>query len=258
MDSPTPSKRLQQATLIASNVVSIAQTYFNNRTQLLVDFKNPEQSVTEADRDVETAIRNTMDKDFPGETIVGEEFGGETDNSFWTIDPIDGTANFLNGLPFWGIAIGHISNGVPDLGVIVLPELEVTVTAEDNALFVNGDHVARLITKVPMVSLGQATDDTLAESLAIHKAYRDAGFSVCHWRSSAVSLAWTALGKVSGHLHQKTTLWDSVPGAALCRAAGLDVRMSQGPKQSLWLKAGEPAVHEVVGHCWEDDQTGSQ
>lgn len=239
-------------------MVSIAQTYFHNRADLRVDHKSPEQAVTNADREIETAIRDAMAIDFPGETIVGEEFGGESDNCFWTIDPIDGTANFLNGLPFWGVAIGHTSNGTSDLGVIVLPELKTTVSAEDNALFLNGVSTSRGKTPVPMVSLGQANEETLTESLAMHTSYRDAGFSVCHWRSSAVSLAWTALGRISGHLHQQTTLWDSVPGAALCRAAGLDVRMGQGPERVLWLKTGEPAVHSIIGSCWEVDQVRGQ
>lgn len=238
-------------------MVPIAQNYFSNRSDLNIDFKCPEQSVTIADKEVESAIRNAMNKDFPGEKIVGEEFGGERDDCFWTIDPIDGTANFLNGLPFWGIAIGHISGDVPDLGVIVLPEFKMTVSADRDALYLNGLNVTRMAAAVPMVSLGQANNRTLSESLTMHRSYRDAGFSVCHWRSSAVSLAWTALGRISGHIHQQTTLWDTVPGAALCRAAGLDLRMGQGPDNSLWLKTGEPAVHNIIGNCWEADKPGN-
>lgn len=258
MTSSKPSKRLLQATRIGSDVVGVAQAYFENRGALTVDYKSPSQAVTEADRVIETAIRNAMAKDFPGEAVVGEEFGGQGDDSFWTIDPIDGTANFLNGLPFWGVAIGHSTNGVPDLGVVILPELKLTVTAEDNTLFSNGTQLLRSPTPVASISLGQADTGTLTASLDLHKRYRDAGFCVYHWRCSAVSLAWNALGQISGHLHQRTTLWDAVPGAALCRAAGLDVRLGESADGVVWIKTGEPAIHNLIGPVWETRQVGAQ
>lgn len=258
MDNSQPSRRLQIATQIASDVVGIAKTYFDNRHTLDVHHKSASQAVTQADLEVETAIRDAMSKHFPGEAIVGEEFGGHGVDSFWTIDPIDGTANFLNGLPFWGIAIGHMSNEVPDLGVIVLPELNVVLAAEENRLFLNGSHVMHCPAPVPTISLGQAHNAAVPGSLALHQSYRDAGFAVYHWRSSAVSLAWTALGRVSGHLHEHTTLWDAVPGAAVCRAAGLDVRMGKGSDHTLWIKAGEPEVHTIAGALWESEESRSR
>lgn len=251
MNNPKPSKRLQQITNIATEVVGIARAHFNSRRALTVSHKSADQAVTEADREVETAIRTAMANDFPGEAIVGEEFGGEGGDNFWTIDPIDGTANFLNGLPFWGIAIGHMSDGIPDLGVIILPELNVTVAGEHDLLFLNGSSFVHTPSPTPTLSLGQAKTETLTESLALHQSYRNAGISVYHWRCSAVSLAWTALGQISGHLHNGTTLWDAVPGVALCRAAGLDARMGTGPSGMLWVKVGEPSIHNITGPLWE-------
>lgn len=258
MDSSKPSKRLLQVTKIASAAALTAQNYFDNRTDLSIGHKSPGQAVTEADREVETQIRSAMQIDFPGEAVVGEEFGGQSAQSFWTIDPIDGTANFLNGLPFWGVAIGHITQGVPDVGVVILPQLNLTATTEHNRLFLNGSQFTRPDTPIPSVSLGQADTETLTESLELHKRYRTAGFSVYHWRCSSLSLAWNALGQISGHLHQRTTLWDAVPGAALCRAAGLEVRLGNTPDGVLWIKSGDAAVHKLIGSTWESDHEVAQ
>ena len=258
MDSLKPSQRLRIASKIATDVVHIAKGYFQDRDALIIRHKSASQAVTEADLEVETAIRDAMARHFPGEAIIGEEFGGQSVDNFWTIDPIDGTANFLNGLPLWGIAIGHMSGDIADLGVIVLPELNVVLAAEKSSLFLNGSPMARSAAPIPTVSLGQAHDTALPSSLALHQTYRDAVFAVYHWRSSAVSLAWTAMGRISGHLHQYTTLWDAVPGAAVCRAAGIDVRMGKGFDNSLYIKAGEPEVLKVTGALWEQEKTGSR
>lgn len=257
MEYSLPSTRLQIATQIASSVVGIAKAYFDDRHALDVCHKSASQAVTQADIEVETAIREAMARNFPGEAIVGEEFGGPIADNFWTIDPIDGTANFINGLPFWGVAIGHMSGAVADLGVIILPELDVVLAAENNGLFLNGSHVVHRAAPTPTLSLGQAHNAAVPDSLNLHQTYRDAGFAVYHWRSSAVSLAWTALGRISGHLHQHTTLWDAVPGAAVCRAAGLDVRLSKGLDNSLYIKAGEPEIHTIAGALWEIENTRS-
>ena len=76
--------------------------------------RKPDRSpVTAADRAIETFLRKRLARAFPGDAVVGEEFGspptlGET---FWTIDPIDGTRAFTRGLPSWGILLGRVEQG---------------------------------------------------------------------------------------------------------------------------------------------------
>nr|WP_282568115.1 inositol monophosphatase family protein [Devosia sp. FKR38] len=64
-----------------------------------------------------------MDQWFPGDAVLGEELGGEIAGLTWVIDPIDGTSNFLNGLPIWGVSIGLMDGREPLLGAIALPAL---------------------------------------------------------------------------------------------------------------------------------------
>ena len=91
----------------------------------------PDQTpVTEADREVEHAIREGLAAARPGDAILGEEFGatGHQDGEHrphrqWIIDPIDGTANFLRRVPIWGTLIALAVDGVPVVGVVSAPAL---------------------------------------------------------------------------------------------------------------------------------------
>lgn len=250
------SRRLEQSVRIANNGARLALEYFHARSSLDISTKSPGQAVTDADLAVEAQIRADMGTTFPGELIVGEEFGGVGGPEYWTLDPIDGTANFLNGSPLWGVAMGHMTDGAPDLGVIVLPLLDLVIAAEGTDLFVNGASFTRTPPPIPTISLGQPNDATLTETLELHAVYRKAGYGVYHWRCSAVSLAWAGIGQISGHLHSATTLWDSVPGAAICQASGLDTRMGKDSDGKLWIKAGDAALHRYCDDLWSTDDDG--
>ena len=95
-----------------------------------VSTKPDRTPVTEADREVENAIRQGITAARPHDAILGEEFGstGEQDGEGrphrqWIIDPIDGTANFLRGVPIWGTLIALAIDGVPQVGVVSAPAL---------------------------------------------------------------------------------------------------------------------------------------
>ncbi|WP_448005121.1 inositol monophosphatase family protein [Agromyces bauzanensis] len=89
-----------------------------------VQTKPDRTPVTEADLAVERAIRERLAEARPGDGILGEEFGTEGDTTRqWIIDPIDGTANFLRGIPVWGTLIGLAIDGVPVVGVASSPAM---------------------------------------------------------------------------------------------------------------------------------------
>ena len=89
-----------------------------------VQTKPDRTPVTEADLAVERAIRDRLAEARPGDGILGEEFGTEGDSTRrWIIDPIDGTANFLRGVPVWGTLIALAIDGVPVLGVASSPAM---------------------------------------------------------------------------------------------------------------------------------------
>src|SRR5512146_803042 len=72
--------------------------------------------VTEADRRIETLIRERLQRDFPSHRVVGEEHGAQGEgDACWYIDPIDGTRAFISGMPTWGILLGLVVDGLPKI-----------------------------------------------------------------------------------------------------------------------------------------------
>ena len=107
-----------------------ALTYFRN--PLEVELKEDESPVTQADKAVEVCVRAYLEKHFPDDGIVGEEFGqldqsNNVSDNVWSIDPIDGTRSFLSGHPLFGFLLARLYRGVPEVGVIGMPALGETL-----------------------------------------------------------------------------------------------------------------------------------
>lgn len=94
-------------------------------SDLRVETKPDRTPVTEADQAVERALAAHLERQLPADGLVGEEFGDAAGQSgrTWIIDPIDGTANFLRGVPVWATLIGLVVDGVPTVGVVSAPAL---------------------------------------------------------------------------------------------------------------------------------------
>jgi len=115
------------ATDIAARAGRLGMGWF--RHPLHVETKADASPVTEADRAVESFLREAIATRFPGHAILGEEFGREgadgtgTAAPLWVIDPIDGTRSFMTGWPLWGVLLALVAGGRPLLGVVELPAL---------------------------------------------------------------------------------------------------------------------------------------
>ena len=93
---------------------------------LRVDTKPDLTPVTDADRSVESALREVLSQERPDDLVLGEEFGGTAvfAGRQWVIDPIDGTKNFVRGVPVWATLIALLQDGVPVAGVASAPALQ--------------------------------------------------------------------------------------------------------------------------------------
>ncbi len=93
---------------------------------LHIDTKPDLTPVTDADRAVETELREVLARERPNDSILGEEFGGQTTftGRQWIIDPIDGTKNFVRGVPVWATLIALLQDGVAVVGVVSAPALQ--------------------------------------------------------------------------------------------------------------------------------------
>ncbi|CAN5234438.1 histidinol-phosphatase [soil metagenome] len=119
----SPSDDLALALALAGQADLISLDRFR-AVDLVVTTKPDRTPVTDADQAVERAIRAGLEAARPHDAILGEEYGNQGDSRRqWIIDPIDGTANFLRGVPIWGTLIALAVDGVPIVGVASSPAL---------------------------------------------------------------------------------------------------------------------------------------
>src|SRR5208283_3245902 len=116
---------LTLALTLADRADALTRTRFG-ALDLRIDTKPDLTPVTDADRAVEADVRQALGRERPDDSIVGEEFGGTTTFSGrqWIIDPIDGTKNFVRGVPVWASLIALLEDGVPSVGVVSAPALQ--------------------------------------------------------------------------------------------------------------------------------------
>ncbi|MFE4950335.1 inositol monophosphatase family protein [Leifsonia sp. NPDC056665] len=121
--APLRSDDLALALRLADLADGISSAHFRERG-LHIDTKPDRTFVTEADLAVERAIREALAVERPGDGILGEEYGTEGDTARqWILDPIDGTSNYLRGVPVWGTLIALAEDGKPVVGVVSSPAL---------------------------------------------------------------------------------------------------------------------------------------
>jgi myo-inositol-1(or 4)-monophosphatase len=104
-------------------------------------------------------IRDQIAIKYPDDDIVGEEGGGVETDAYWSLDPIDGTSNFLAGIPLWGVSIAYCEDNVPIVGAISIPMLDILVSASDAAQGIRLNREVRTereSTIIPTFSIGQS------------------------------------------------------------------------------------------------------
>ena len=134
-------KALDAAVEAARAAGAIALKYFRGRFE--VTLKPDATPVTQADREAERAIVEILGRAFPEHGVLGEEFGGHGSTEVrWIIDPIDGTKNFVRGIPVWATLIGLEERGEITVGVIHNPVTGELYTARrGGGAFLNGERI---------------------------------------------------------------------------------------------------------------------
>jgi len=152
--------------------------FFDSRAARQVTAKAPLDLVSDADREVEATIRRLLARHFPGDGILGEELGGSATGRFWAVDPIDGTANFLSGLPFWAISLGLMDHGEPLAGGIFAPALGLMAVGEARGVLrETGLGPGSRATDPPCIGLGRNPRWPAADRHAVEAAVEAAGYA---------------------------------------------------------------------------------
>src|SRR3954452_2695997 len=123
--------RLDVALRIAHEAGELALRHFRALDLLSIENKGHQDLVSNADREVELFVRAELARAFPDDGIVGEEHAptSGTSGHIWVIDPIDGTANFVRGIPAWCVVIACVDQGMTEIGVIHEPSTGETFCA---------------------------------------------------------------------------------------------------------------------------------
>ena len=186
---------------------------FGELEKLQVSKKGPKDFVTNSDIKVEKIIIEELKKARPNYSIISEENGIEvnkdTSNS-WIIDPIDGTINFLHGIPHFAISIALKSKNEIISGLIFDPIKDEMFFAEKNKGAFFNNHRIR-------VSKKNNLDDCL---FAIGKVKKDPDFSYRRTGCASLDIAYVASGRLDGYVQDKAHLWDIAAGIILVKEAG--------------------------------------
>ncbi len=120
---PTPIADIE---LVKRLVVEAGKRALEHWGKIDHEFKADSSFVTAVDRDTEKFLYKELNAPYAGYAFVGEEYGwrGAKDVPVWVCDPIDGTTNYVCGLPHWGVSVGLLNEGVSQLGAVYLPALD--------------------------------------------------------------------------------------------------------------------------------------
>ena len=209
--------------------------------------------VTAVDRESESAIRATLQRDAPDIPILAEEGGGERGPRYWTVDPLDGTTNFLLGFPVVAVSVGLVVEGRPEVAAVRAPLLGLTFSAARGRGARCGDRPLRVSDRAPeraVVAMALPFRDRmlLPRYLSALGAVFERTEDVRRAGAAALDLAWVAAGVFDGYFELNLSEWDIAAGALLVEeAGGVVTDWAGGPKYlSGNVIAGSPATHAVL------------
>ncbi len=229
------------------------------RADLEIDYKDGKtDAVTQADRDAQSAVIEAIETEYPGETIVGEEEGTPKEvpesGPAWIVDPIDGTNNYVRGIPVFGTAIGVVSGGEPITGASVFPALDDRylsgpegATRNDEAMSVSAVEDPELATVSPTFWWER---DRRGEYAAACREIVERFDDMRRFGCGQATLAMVASGALEGTISNVYAHpWDTVAGVHMIREAGGRVTDLEGEpwrhdSRGLVATNGTEGIHE--------------
>lgn len=211
--------------------------------------------VTATDRQSEEAILEVLARGAPGVPVLAEERGGASSSHMWAVDPLDGTTNFIRGLPVVGVSVALLDGGMPVLGAVLAPLLGLEFTG------VLGQGATLNEAALAPLGRGHPGSSVVATGFPFrHKERLDRYLPVMEGallrfedlrRAGAASLdlAWTAAGSLDGFFELGLSTWDIAAGALLVTELG--GRVSDWRGGDSWIESGDilsgtPEVHGAL------------
>jgi myo-inositol-1(or 4)-monophosphatase len=202
---------------------------FGEVEKLQVSLKGPANFVTAADRKAEETIYAELAKARPGYGFLGEESGereGADKTHTWVVDPLDGTTNFLHGIPHFAISIALVREGTAVAGIVYNPISDDLFIAErGKGAFLNDQRIRvaarkRLHDSVIACGLPHYGRGDLELGTRETSAMQTEVAGLRRFGAAALDLAWIAAGRLDGYWERNLKPWDIAAGLVLVREAG--------------------------------------
>jgi myo-inositol-1(or 4)-monophosphatase len=214
---------------------------FGEVEKLQVSKKGPRDYVTKTDRHVEKILVEELSKTKKNYSFLTEETGvikNKDKDNIWIIDPINGTTNFLHGIPHFAISIALQSKG-EFISCLVFDPIK------DEMFFAEKDRGAFLNNQRLRVSKKNSIDECLFASN--HEGARFSNLNIRCSGSTALDLAYVASGRLDGHFQNKINLWDVAAGALLIKEAGGIVNsFNTNDLSKIDIKASSSAINNQM------------
>ena len=216
---------------LAREAGQVALDFWRRRKELTVELKGPGDFVSLADREVEALIRRNIAAAFPDDAFLGEETAAQFEGTLdrcWVVDPIDGTHNFLRGIPYWNVAIAYVERGrAIACAVFDPPHDELFHAARGEGAWCDDARGSeRLATATTaklagaFVALGHHDRAPEPEYLQVRRRMMEAGVAMRNFGSAALQLSHVAAGRLDGFVELRLSIWDAIGGLLLVEEAG--------------------------------------
>ena len=216
---------------------------FGELENLQVSKKGPKDFVTKTDKRVETILVDELNKAKKNYSFITEETGKITNkykDIFWIIDPIDGTTNFLHGIPHFAISIALQRNNEIITGLIFDPiKNEIFYAEKNNGSYINNNRI-RVSKKTNLEECLFASNNDGVKSLHPELNLRNTG-------CAALDLAYVGCGRFDGYFHNNINIWDIAAGKIIIEEAGGKVNnINHYNANNIDIRAGNPNIYEKM------------
>lgn len=256
-------QRMRFAIDLSRRAGELGLRYFRDLDSLTIESKGHQDLVSEADREVELFVRAAIAANYPQDGIVGEEHasvGGST-GYVWVIDPIDGTANFVRGIPAWCVVIACARDGETVVGVIHEPSTGETFHGRrGGGAFIDGKPIKTTTTgslEEGSVGTGLSNRARTENVAVLVRLILAEGGVFFRNASGALMLAYVAAGRLLGYVEEHMNAWDCLAGMLLVEEAGGTI-VKPDPKTvlrdgTLVITAGKaifPKLHTLCSEAF--------
>ena len=245
--------RFDVAEALAREAGALALGYFHEPGTFKATLKGAQDVASEVDGMVEALIRERLLAAFPGDGFLGEEDGvsegAEAAPGIWVVDPIDGTANFVNHIPVWSVSIAYVVGNSIEIGLVYDPNADELFAAR-RGQGATVDGVAERASPATSLTAGtvgigyspRTSPEPVVQAIA---GLLEAGGMYQRNGSGALMLAYVAAGRLLGYYEPHINAWDCLAGILLVQEAGgwtSDFLAGDGLYKGNPLTAAAPGV----------------